>query len=91
MVKHACRNIYLSIYVTNNHIDFLIDVSIIVIYKTDLSNPLKRKNHWEHILHILKTFAPPLGKIAEYVQRCHHNIYYCFGQRFLLGCNSISS
>ena len=64
MVKHACRNFFLSIFVTVTIMIFLSDVSVTFIEKTDPSNPLKKENYWKNTL---KTFAPNGLNIAEYV------------------------
>ena len=48
----------------NDHVDFVSDVLLIFIDKTDPWNPVKRKKYWKHTL---KIFASNGLNIAEYV------------------------
>ena len=53
--KSVCKNICINILKVKRHTEFLDDVSIILIDKTDGSNPTKRENYW---MRTLKTVAP---------------------------------
>ena len=37
------------------------------------------EKNWDHTL---KTFAPDMLNIPEYMWWYHRNIYYCFGKQF---------
>ena len=50
----------------NDHVDFISDVSIKFVDKTDPLNFLKRENYSKHILN---TLTSNKLNIAEYVQR----------------------
>lgn len=83
--KRACKNICLNVFCDKNKVDFLSDVSVSFLNKTDPSNPLKRKNYWKYIL---QTFAPNGLNIAYYVQHYHHISSLFLATAFWLGSTS---
>ena len=60
-MNRACRNVSFVILIRKDITDFMVDVSITFIDKTDPSEPLKRENYCKSVLKIMT----PLGLNIE--------------------------